>query len=207
MTVFESTRERAILAAAEEEFMTKGYSGAKTESIAKAAGVTHAMLHYYFRTKENLFNMVFYEKLGIMVQSIISSFQESDKPFLDKIKNVIENHFDFLVQNPNLPRFVINEIISKPERIDMVYERINGVATSAVAHLQDDLNQQIKAGKINDIQIADLLLDIVSINIFVFVAYPIISKVPLFMRISEEEFWKQRKQESVKVIMDRLIKK
>lgn len=50
------TKEQEILKAAEQEFLTKGYDGARTTSIAQAAGVTHAMLHYYFRTKEQLFD-------------------------------------------------------------------------------------------------------------------------------------------------------
>ena len=57
----ETTKERLILEAAEDEFITKGYNGAKTTEIAKKAGVTHAMLHYYYRTTENLFQKVFRE--------------------------------------------------------------------------------------------------------------------------------------------------
>ena len=55
--------EQAILKAAEEEFLKKGYALSKTTDIAKQAGVTHAMLHYYFRTKENLFEKVFSQKV------------------------------------------------------------------------------------------------------------------------------------------------
>ena len=52
------SKEQQILAAAEQEFLTRGYDGARTTSIAQAAGVTHAMLHYYFRTKEQLFKRI-----------------------------------------------------------------------------------------------------------------------------------------------------
>lgn len=206
MTVFESVRERAILSAAEEEFMTKGYDGAKTESIAKTAGVTHAMLHYYFRTKENLFNKVFFEKLDIMVESLIDSFSNRDEPFLDRIQHFSESHFDFLVRNPNLPRFVINEIISKPERIDMIHQKINRILSSALENLNTDLQEQIKLGKINDIKLQDILLDIVSVNVFVFVAFPIIKRLNFYYGNSEKEFWENRKKESVRIIMSRLIK-
>ena len=57
-----SNTEQSILKSAEKEFLKKGFSGSKTTEIAKEAGVTHAMLHYYFRTKENLFNKVFSKK-------------------------------------------------------------------------------------------------------------------------------------------------
>ena len=64
------TREAAILKAAEEEFLTKGYAGARTTEIAKVAGVSHTMLHYYFRTKENLFNCVYEQKVKLLSESI-----------------------------------------------------------------------------------------------------------------------------------------
>ena len=51
-------KEQQILEAAEREFLEKGYDGARTTSIAKAADVTHAMLHYYFRTKKHLFERI-----------------------------------------------------------------------------------------------------------------------------------------------------
>lgn len=207
MTAFESMTERAILEAAEQEFMIKGYDGAKTESIAKSAGVTHAMLHYYYRTKENLFNKVFDTKLNILVESVISSFKDSNQPFLMRIQNFIESHFDFLARNPELPRFVINEIISKPERISLIYERANKIMTTSIETFQQDLNGQAKSGKINEIKITDLLLDIVSLNVFVFVSLPILRMLPFISDNGEKEFLEARKKENVQIIMDRLIKK
>ena len=62
-----NSTEKAILQAAEKEFLTKGLASSKTTEIAKAAGVTHAMLHYYFRTKDNLFEQVFQEKVKVLV--------------------------------------------------------------------------------------------------------------------------------------------
>ena len=56
--------ETRILEAAEKEFFEKGYAGARTTSIAEAAGVTHAMLHYYFRTKDNLFERIVSQYAG-----------------------------------------------------------------------------------------------------------------------------------------------
>lgn len=52
------TTEQKILIAAREEFAQKGFYGAKTISIAQAAGVTHAMLHYYYRTKQRLYDRI-----------------------------------------------------------------------------------------------------------------------------------------------------
>ena len=73
MTETTKTKEQAILAAAEQEFLAKGFDGARTTSIAAAAGVTHAMLHYYFRTKENIFERILDEKLRLMGESVLAA--------------------------------------------------------------------------------------------------------------------------------------
>ena len=104
-----SNTEQSILKAAEKEFLKKGFSGSKTTEIAKEAGVTHAMLHYYFRTKENLFNKVFEEKARQLADTFLSRVDES-LPFLEKIKCFIEAHFDLLTANPELPLFIYREI-------------------------------------------------------------------------------------------------
>ena len=68
-------KEQAILEAAEREFIVKGFAGARTTSIAEAAGVTHAMLHYYFRTKEQLFERILDEKMRLMGESVLAAFR------------------------------------------------------------------------------------------------------------------------------------
>ena len=112
-----SNTEQSILKAAEKEFLKKGFSGSKTTEIAKEAGVTHAMLHYYFRTKENLFNKVFEEKAKQLADTFLSRVDES-LPFLEKIKCFIEAHFDLLTANPELPLFIYLSLIhiSEPTR-------------------------------------------------------------------------------------------
>ncbi|MBQ9888196.1 MAG: TetR/AcrR family transcriptional regulator, partial [Bacteroidales bacterium] len=88
--------ENRILEAAEAEFLEQGYDGARTISIAERAGVTHAMLHYYFRTKEQLFHRILEEKVDALVHSVITAFTNPGKPFLQRIEEGISAHFDFL---------------------------------------------------------------------------------------------------------------
>ena len=73
-------KEQAILEAAEREFIAKGFAGARTTSIAEAAGVTHAMLHYYFRTKEQLFERILDEKMRLMGESVLAAFGQPGLP-------------------------------------------------------------------------------------------------------------------------------
>ena len=100
------TTEEAILEAAEAEFIEKGFDQARTVSIAQRAGVTHAMLHYYFRTKEQLFDKILDRKIGLIEEIITSLFAEPDLPLKERLTQVISRHFDLLVANPGLPRFL-----------------------------------------------------------------------------------------------------
>ncbi|MBQ5508156.1 MAG: helix-turn-helix transcriptional regulator, partial [Muribaculaceae bacterium] len=83
MTKHLNNKEHSILEAAQREFLEKGYDGARTTSIARNAGVTHAMLHYYFKTKEQLFERIFKETIGLMGKSLIGVFTGSDKPVVE----------------------------------------------------------------------------------------------------------------------------
>ncbi|EKC60388.1 TetR family transcriptional regulator, partial [human gut metagenome] len=121
-------REDAILRAAEQEFLAKGFEGARTTSIAKAAGVTHAMLHYYFRTKEQLFERILDEKLQLMSQTVLSAFGEPGLPLAERLRNGIGRHFDFVAENPDLPRFIVNEVFARPERYELMRRRIGPLA-------------------------------------------------------------------------------
>ena len=108
------SKEKAILEAAEREFLTKGFAGARTVSIAEAAGVTHAMLHYYFRTKEHLFERILDDKMRIMGESVLSAFGQPGLLLEERIRGGVEQHFDFIADNPDLPRFIVNEVFSHP---------------------------------------------------------------------------------------------
>ena len=81
-------KENDILRAAEREFLAKGFSGARTVSIAQAAGVTHAMLHYYFRTKEQLFARIPDEKIPVMRQSVLASLDQPGLQTLQRLGDV-----------------------------------------------------------------------------------------------------------------------
>ena len=83
------SKEQQILEAAEKEFLGKGYNGARTTSIAKAADVTHAMLHYYFRTKEQLFNRIIDKKMSEIVPLITHLFGNGSLPLEERIKEAV----------------------------------------------------------------------------------------------------------------------
>ena len=200
------SKEQQILAAAEQEFLTKGYDGARTTSIAQAAGVTHAMLHYYFRTKEQLFERIVDEKFATMSHSMVAIIGDPSLPIVERIKGGIAAHFDFIAANPLLPGFVINEIISRPERYEVLYKRAGFVVNSVYNSLQAEVDSAAERGEIERVDIKMLFISIMSLNIFTFVAYPFMEPIMGELMANREQFLAARKAENIETILRRIKK-
>lgn len=200
------SKEQQILAAAEQEFLTRGYDGARTTSIAQAAGVTHAMLHYYFRTKEQLFERIVDEKFETMSHSMFAIMGDPSLPIVERIKGGIEAHFDFVAQNPLLPRFVINEIISRPERYDVLYKRVGAIIDNVYRGLQSEIDRSAERGEIERVDIKMLFISIMSLNIFTFLAYPFMEPLMGELMVNRERFLAERKAENIETILRRIKK-
>lgn len=195
--------EKIILQAAEEEFLLKGFAGARTTEIAQKAGVNHAMLHYYFNTKEQLFEQVMTDKITLFRDSVASVFEQSDLPVLQQIMEAMSRHFDFVRQNPLLPRFILNEISVRPEYIENIKSKLLPLASNVFSKLQHSLDEASARGEICQINALTLMLDIVSLNLFVFIAHPIITQMqPVLGDL--DAFYEARKQENINIIVNRL---
>lgn len=197
-------REQAILEAAEREFLKKGFDGARTTSIAAAAGVTHAMLHYYFRTKEQLFERILDEKMRMMGQSVLAAFGDARLPLIERLRNGIERHFDFIAANPDLPRFIVNEVFARPERYEAMQRQIRSLHGVMLIDTQRALDEAADRGEIRRIDVRMLMLDIISLNVFVFIAYPILEPLLGDLTADRERFFELRKAETVETVMRRL---
>ena len=200
------SKEQLILAAAEQEFLTKGYDGARTTSIAQAAGVTHAMLHYYFRTKEQLFERIVDEKFATMSHSMFTILGDPSLPIVERIKGGIAAHFDFVAENPLLPRFVINEIISRPERYELLYKRIGDIIDNISNGLQSEIDHAAERGEMEKVDIKMLFISIMSLNIFTFLAYPFMKPLLGELMADSEQFLAERKAENIETILRRIKK-
>lgn len=200
------SKEQLILAAAEQEFLSKGYDGARTTSIAQAAGVTHAMLHYYFRTKEQLFERIVDEKFATMSHSMFAIMGDPSLPIVERIKGGIAAHFDFIAANPLLPRFVINEIVSRPERYEVLYKRAGFVVNSVYNALQAEVDSAAERGEIERVDVKMLFISIMSLNIFTFVAYPFMEPIMGELMANREQFLAERKAENIETILRRIKK-
>lgn len=195
--------EDLILEAAEREFLRKGYAGARTVAIAEAAGVTHAMLHYYFRTKDKLFERILSRKVGLLRDIMLASVGDPRLPLFDKIRMTIEGHLDFIAANPDLPRFLVGEVFGQPERMAPMLNLLQTHAPLVVDSLQKQIDEYASRRECRRVDARMLILDIISLNIFSVMASPISG--PLFGdAMNSPEFLAARKRENVDTIMRKL---
>lgn len=200
---FRSHTEDRILQAAEAEFLAKGYAGARTTAIAEAAGVTHAMLHYYFRTKDKLFERILNEKIQLVRDIMLFGIGDPGRPLEERIVATVERHFDFLAANPSLPRFMVNEVFSIPERMMLIIDQMRLHAPLLLAGLQREIDDLAAEGRCRRVDARMLLLDIISLNIFTFMAEPIVRSL-MGNSCENEQFLAARKRENVETIMRKL---
>lgn len=196
--------ESRILQAAEREFFEKGYAGARTASIAEAAGVTHAMLHYYFRTKDKLFERIVSEKISILGNIIISAIGDEDLTLEDRIRQGIERHFDFIAANRDLPKFIVNEVLTRSDTIDMMKCNAQNIVNNLLNSLQHEIDAYAAKGLCRQVNARMLLIDIVSLNVFPFMAAPIVLGAIGDSYNSYDEFLALRKTENVETILNKL---
>lgn len=109
-----------------------------------------------------------------MGESVLAAFGDPALPFLERIQEGLSRHFDFIAANPDLPRFIVNEVSSKPERYDMMRQKIQPIIGMLVGNVQREMDGLAARGEIERVDVRHLMLDILSLNIFPFVAYPII---------------------------------
>ena len=196
--------ETKILKAAENEFFEKGYAGARTTTIAEAAGVTHAMLHYYFRTKGKLFKRIVSEKISMLADILLSAVGDADLPMEERLRQGIERHFDFISSNRNLPRFIVNEVLSRPEQIGVMKKGVSDIVNRLLDNLQHEIDRYAAMGSCKSVDARMLLIDIVSLNIFPFMAAPIVYEAIGSNYGSYDEFLAIRKKENVETILRKL---
>ncbi len=197
------TTEQLILASAEREFLERGFDGARTTSIAKAAGVTHAMLHYYFRSKESLFERIVDGKIEELARSVVEAFSVDGKSFEERLRNGISCHFDFLVENADLPRFFINELVLHPERCEIIEQKRESIL-KVWSVLQSELDAYAAEHGTQRVDVITLMMDIISLNVFTVMATPIINTVLKVSPTERQPFLDARKQAIIQLVMHRL---
>lgn len=122
--------EERILAAAVEEFAANGFFGARTQAIADTAGVNKAMLHYYFRTKENLYGHVIAGALRRILNQVGQAWLTQDS-VQSRLEKVVDAYMDNYERNPGFLKIILREFVDGGERLRNVFREIKDLGPLA----------------------------------------------------------------------------
>jgi TetR/AcrR family transcriptional regulator len=188
--------EQIILEVARKHFVQNGFAGARMQEIADEAAINKAMLHYYFRSKEKLYHEIISQTLDTVIPNFAAALK-TEGSFWEKAEKVVNTYIEMLIKNPDLPFFIMSELSQKRERF---IEELKKRAQFFPA-MQSFLRQimvDIEEGKIRQVAPVHLLLNIMSMCVFPFIAKPVFCTV---MELPEAEF-EDLMKERVEAILD-----
>lgn len=164
--------EKLILEAAKSVFIRKGMTGARMQEIADEAGINKSLLHYYYRSKEKLFDAVF--------RSVFFSFfphfdtiMLSDATLFDKIRKFCENYLDVLMKNPFIPLFILHELNNDPQRLANYIKQI-GIDPK---EFSIQVKKEIEKGIIRPVEPRQLIINMLSMCVFPIAGRPLIQAI------------------------------
>ncbi len=175
------TKEK-IIVAAKAEFQQKGLAGARMQEIADRCGINKALLHYHFNSKDELFKAVLMAGIADVFPVLMGTLNAT-MPLREKLQSVIRLYIDQLSQNPELPRFVLNELAQNPNFISTHFQGLQARPTVFVAQIE----AAAVAGEIRPTEPFQLIASIVGLCVFPFMGKPMIQ----FMSGKNEKEFKQ----------------
>jgi TetR/AcrR family transcriptional regulator len=196
----DSTEEK-ILEAAKNVFVTKGMDGARMQEIADEAGINKALLHYYFRSKERLFEAIFSEIIKFAFPKL-TQILLSDIPMIPKIELVIDAYMNLLIKHPFIPGFLIKEMNRDPSGLFKLVVKF-GLNPQNIA---DKIQEAMDRGEIIKMDPRHLAVNVVSMCVFPFAARPILSFV-IFKDDTKalEAFYAERAEVIKKFVIDAIV--
>jgi TetR/AcrR family transcriptional regulator len=162
--------EEKILNAAKNIFQQKGMTGARMQEIADKAGINKALLHYYYRSKQLLFEAVFHQAFKIIAPKL-GTVLNSDLPLFDKIKQFTQAYINFALEHPYLPNFIIHELNQNPE---FAQKLIQSKYFPDISVFQKQIKQAVEKGKIKPISPNQLFINIMALTVFPFIGAPLL---------------------------------
>ncbi|KGE88631.1 TetR/AcrR family transcriptional regulator [Phaeodactylibacter xiamenensis] len=199
----EPTAEEKILDAAREVFMTKGFAAARMQEIADRAEINKGLLHYYYRSKNKLFRAVFDEAFAKFSAGINQVF-EADIPLFDKIEQFVDRYISLLMRNPAMPAFVISELNQKGEAF--AQELLSRQTRPNPLPLVMQIQQEVAAGNIKPVNPVGLVLNMLSLCVFPFLARPMFQGMMQVSSKLYDEMMEQRKQEVAEFVISAIRK-
>lgn len=188
--VLQTETEEKIITSAEKLFYQKGKSGTSMQDIADDAGINRTLLNYYYRSKDQLFEAVFRKAMGSFVPSL-AAMLKSDVTFEDYVPAMIEKVIDTMIENPQIPIFVLQELSSNPERMPQIIREM-GVDPSK---LIEKMSLKVQENQVLNLDPRQVILNLISLCIFPFAARPVVTDI-LYQGDSEAyiEAMKDRKK-------------
>lgn len=166
-----ASTEEKIKEAARRVFTRKGYAATRTRDIAEESGYNLALINYYFRSKEKLFDIIMVEHLQTFVHSIIDMLNDRDTSLPEKINLLTGHYIDMLIKNPGLPMFILREINADPAKL-IQKVRFTGSHEDLYILKQWKEMEAMRGGlKINPIHI---MLNVIAMTVFPFIASPLL---------------------------------
>ena len=199
----DTTTEQKILDAARKVFIAKGMAGARMQDIADEAGINKAMLHYYFRSKEKLFETIFKE-LSIEFLPRVNAIFESDVSLFEKIEVFCSEYISRMMENPFIPLFIVNEINKQPE---IFLKKMWGGKRPQIGKFLQQIESEIQKGAIERIHPAQLMLNMVSMCIFPFIGKPLCQMVMGINESGYRKLMEERKTLVPQFIIESIRKK
>ncbi len=192
-----STEER-IKAAAAKVFTEKGYDATKTRDIAEAANINIASLHYYFRSKEKLFEIIIGERMR-QFSAVMQAIMNTDKPLHQKIREFVPAYIDFQKENPYLPLFIMSESQKNAEKIEKLVD-----SEQVFPNLKNQITKLSAAGIIRPIGIANFMTTLMGLVVFPFLGKPLLKAITGQDERGFEEMLEIRKQMIPEMIINYL---
>ncbi|TVZ28724.1 TetR family transcriptional regulator [Gillisia sp. Hel_I_86] len=184
--------ENQILNAAENVFQRKGMDGARMQEIANEAGINKAMLHYYYRSKQLLFEAVFKKAFSLLAPQL-NKVLNDDSSIEVKIISFTHNYISFIIKHPYLPNFIIQELNRNP---DFILKMKDGKGFPNIKKFKAQVTAEVESGILKPIKGEQLFVNILALNIFPFVATPLIQA---FVNIDDKSFKRLMEERKIEV--------
>lgn len=196
--------EIKILESAKELFLQNGYEAVSTTQVAKKAGCNQALVHYYYRTKQKLFKIIFQEEIERMFMRL-KEIPQDDISIEDFISKVIDTQLEFMKENKNAPLFLIGELRNNPEILELLPENMSQYSKEILNRMRAFIKLKQSKGELQAIDVEDLLLDILSLNVFPIMTQSFFLKV-WGMQPQEQDIFLERRKEHIKKVIIASIK-
>ncbi|HMY85661.1 MAG: TetR/AcrR family transcriptional regulator [Saprospiraceae bacterium] len=189
--LLDNSTEEKIKESARKVFLKKGYAATRTRDIAEGAGINLALLNYYFRSKEKLFELIMLETMFSFMQKMAVVLNDEDSKLEKKVELIASNYIDFFTEEPNVPIFVLNEMHKNP-RLLFDTLPVRELFFNSVFFRQ--YQTQVAKGKIKEGNPANFLINMMSLIIFPFVGSPIFKLITGTLDVQYLELMQERKK-------------